>query len=141
LKPAAAGIDATLDYERGERRETTRSWLRVGRPCWWSRRRDANVVPQRQWPELATSVERSRRPTAFASERLVHAALSNVAFDADGTAIRAAVEAEARVLLAPDEEKVAAFEAVRSALAHPVVQRAAKAVDCSPRRRADARAA
>ena len=73
------------------------------------------------------SADRSGRPAGPRFGTLVHATLAAVDLTADAAAIRAAAAAQAQLLGSPPDEVDAAITAVRSALAHPLLQRASRA--------------
>lgn len=72
-----------------------------------------------------TDTARVGRPTGKRFGVLVHAVLAEIDFEADGAAIEAAARAQARLLGASAGDVSAAVVAVRDALAHAVVRRAA----------------
>jgi ATP-dependent exoDNAse (exonuclease V) beta subunit len=72
-----------------------------------------------------TEAARHSRPTGTRFGTLVHAALAEVDFGADEGRIARIAAAQGRLLGAPKEEVVAAASAVRDALLHPIMKRAA----------------
>jgi ATP-dependent exoDNAse (exonuclease V) beta subunit len=72
-----------------------------------------------------TEAARHSRPTGTRFGTLVHAALAEVDFGADEARIAKITAAQGRLLGAPQEEVMAAASAVRDALAHPLMKRAA----------------
>ena len=78
----------------------------------------------------STGAWREDRPRGPRLGTLVHAVLAEVPFDADEALARALTEAQGRLLGASDDEIGAAAEAVRAALAHPLLRRAARAARC-----------
>ncbi|MBO6934647.1 MAG: UvrD-helicase domain-containing protein [Deltaproteobacteria bacterium] len=76
---------------------------------------------------VSTDAAHDPRPRGARFGTLVHLALAEVPFDADGGAIDALVRAHARLVGATDDERDAAGRAVRAALSHPLLVRAAAA--------------
>jgi ATP-dependent exoDNAse (exonuclease V) beta subunit len=85
--------------------------------------------------EESTDAGRDARPGGKRFGILVHALLATVPFDASPVELEAASRAQARAIGASPEEVTAAAEAVRAALAHPVLQQA-RAAGTSCRREA-----
>jgi ATP-dependent exoDNAse (exonuclease V) beta subunit len=75
------------------------------------------------------------RPGGGRFGSLVHATLAVIPLDADETAVRAVVEAQARLLAATAEEAEAAVERVARALEHPILREAAAAATRGETRR------
>jgi len=71
--------------------------------------------------------DRAGRPGGKRFGALVHATLAVVDLDADDAQVRAATEAEGRLLGASEPEVSAAIGAANAALAHPLLRRAADA--------------
>jgi ATP-dependent exoDNAse (exonuclease V) beta subunit len=84
--------------------------------------------------ELVITVEKTprpgERPSGIRFGTLVHTILRDVDFAAPDDDVRRLAELHARLLDAPDEEVAAASAAVRSALGHPLMARAAVAARC-----------
>jgi ATP-dependent exoDNAse (exonuclease V) beta subunit len=80
-------------------------------------------------PVERTGVERGARPRGARFGTLVHAILAHVPLSAPSD-IEALAEALGRVVFATPEEVDAAAAAVRAALAHPLLERAARAREC-----------
>jgi ATP-dependent exoDNAse (exonuclease V) beta subunit len=76
---------------------------------------------------LSTETPRTGRPHGRRFGTLVHAVLAAVELGADGAEVADVALAQGRLVGASPEEIAAAADAVRGALAHPVLQRAAKA--------------
>jgi len=76
--------------------------------------------------ELGTSGSDRPRGTRFGT--LVHAVLAHVPLDAGVEDVRAVASRQARMMNAPPAEVDAAIDAVRAALAHPLLERARDAV-------------
>jgi ATP-dependent exoDNAse (exonuclease V) beta subunit len=76
----------------------------------------------------AVSRTRMERPSGRRFGALVHAVLATVALDATSKEIRAAAEANGRLMDATVEEVDAAIITVGAALKHPLMQRAARAI-------------
>ncbi len=74
----------------------------------------------------STDRDRSRRPGGRRFGSLVHAVLAVVDLRDAPARIRAAAEAQGRLLGCPEEEVAAAAEAVEAALEHPLLVRAAR---------------
>jgi ATP-dependent helicase/nuclease subunit A len=74
------------------------------------------------------ALDRTERPAGKRFGALVHAALAAVDLDADEPAVRAAARLHGSLLGAPDDEVEATAVAVRAALAHPLLRRAAACV-------------
>ena len=72
---------------------------------------------------------RPGRPGGVRFGSLVHGVLELIPFDSD-VDVEAFVHQQARLLDATEEERLAALEAVRSALCHPLIVRAAASADC-----------
>ncbi len=70
------------------------------------------------------------RPTGARFGTLVHTILRDVGLEGDETQIADVARLHARVLEAGPEEEAAAADAVRSALAHPLLQQAASSAQC-----------
>ena len=70
------------------------------------------------------------RPTGARFGTLVHAVLADVPFDAEDEVVRGLAQTQGRLLGASAEEVEAAVEAVRGALGHPLLRRAAEATRC-----------
>jgi ATP-dependent helicase/nuclease subunit A len=77
-----------------------------------------------------TAAPREGRPRGARFGTLVHAVLAHVPLAADERAVTDMATLQQRVLGATDGERVAAVLAVLSALAHPLMQRAAQAAEC-----------
>jgi len=78
----------------------------------------------------STDVSRAGRPRGARFGTVVHAVLAAVPLDADDRIIRRLAAAHATMAGAPGEECDAAVDAVRAALRHPLMQRAAAAETC-----------
>jgi ATP-dependent exoDNAse (exonuclease V) beta subunit len=76
----------------------------------------------------ATAAERHARPHGKRFGILVHAMLASVPLDGDATTIADASRIQARILGAPPDEAAAARDVVAAALAHPLLERARKAL-------------
>ena len=72
---------------------------------------------------------RTGRPGGVRFGSLVHGVLELIPFDSD-VDVEPFVHQQARLLDATEEERLAALEAVRSALCHPLIVRAAASADC-----------
>ncbi len=70
------------------------------------------------------------RPGGIRFGTLVHTVLRDVAFDAGEDDVRSLARLHARMLDSTDEEVAAAVDAVRGALGHPLLQRAAASERC-----------
>jgi ATP-dependent exoDNAse (exonuclease V) beta subunit len=77
-----------------------------------------------------TPGERDGRPRGARFGALVHAILAHVSLDADGVLIAAIAALHARILGASEHERTAAVAAVSAALVHPLMLRAAQALEC-----------
>lgn len=75
------------------------------------------------------------RPGGPRFGELVHAVLATVELDADGTQVGAVVRGQSRLLGATEEEAEAAMDIASSALAHPLLRRAAAAAKAGALRR------
>ncbi|MGH8014379.1 MAG: UvrD-helicase domain-containing protein [Candidatus Binataceae bacterium] len=82
-------------------------------------------LPEATAIEMEEVARAADRPHGVRFGTLVHAALSRVSLDATRADISAVVEFNARILAAPAEEIAAAVDAVTSALASPLMLRAA----------------
>ena len=80
-------------------------------------------------PLQHTAVDRSSRPAGRRFGALVHAVLAEVPLDADRPAIAVHVAAQGRRIGATEIELPAAVDAVEATLAHPLLRRAAVAVE------------
>jgi ATP-dependent helicase/nuclease subunit A len=80
--------------------------------------------------EVLAAERTGARPTGRRFGSLVHAVLATVSLDADADAIASTTAVQARLLGADAVEQQAAAEAVRAALAHPLLRRAAAARLC-----------
>ncbi len=85
------------------------------------------VTEGREVSTVSTGAWHEGRPTGPRFGTLVHAILADIPFEAAGGATRALARAHGRLLGATPAEIDAAAEAVSSALAHPLLQRAASA--------------
>ena len=97
------------------------------------------VAPATEWAETHPDIRGADRVEVVETERaatrprgrrfgtLVHAVLSGVGLDDDASRVEAYAAAQARLLGASDLERDAAAGAVRAALAHPLIRRAAAA--------------
>lgn len=91
---------------------------------------DAAAASATQQPEVRVEVVEHRvveRPGGRRFGGLVHAMLASVCLDAGADAIEAAAAINARLFGTSDEERAAAIVTVTSALAHPIMRRAARA--------------
>jgi ATP-dependent exoDNAse (exonuclease V) beta subunit len=94
-------------------------------PAAWAARDPAEAPAEGEVALADTGVSRAERPHGKRFGTLVHAVLAAVDLDAGEDAIRTAAAAEGRLMGAPDEEVVSAIVAVRAALDHPLLRRAA----------------
>jgi ATP-dependent helicase/nuclease subunit A len=85
------------------------------------------IAPPKDVVIEVTDATRRARPHGKRFGILVHAVLATVALDADDNAIADASRIQGRVAGASDEEVAAARDVVRSALSHPLMDRARKA--------------
>jgi ATP-dependent exoDNAse (exonuclease V) beta subunit len=126
---AAEGVRAHAEWQ-AERRRTlehgARPLLRV-EPVTSLARSDLGVVLTASVRIEYTSAERAARPGGVRFGTLVHAVLAEIALSADDAAIARLVGARARLLEASAAEIHAAQAAVRAALGHPLLRRAAQA--------------
>ena len=76
------------------------------------------------------SSRRADRPHHKRFGTLVHAVLAEAPLDADTRAVERVAAQQARLVGAPEDEALAAAEAVRAALAHPLMKRAARSSEC-----------
>jgi ATP-dependent helicase/nuclease subunit A len=78
----------------------------------------------------STDADRARRPHGKRFGILVHAVLASVALDASDLVVAVAARAQGRLVGATAEEVDAAATAATLALAHPLLRRAARALEC-----------
>ena len=98
---------------------------------------EAALAEEELPPVEVIEIERpdTPRPGGERFGSLVHATLAVISLDADEAAVRALVEAQARLLAAPPDEIEAAAERVTTALAHPILRQAAEAAKRGEARR------
>lgn len=123
-RAADASIAAHAAWRDGQRAAVlaaARPSLTVHKVTDAAREGDAPSVPVHEVPERDAARPRGKR---FGT--LVHAALAAVELRAKRAEIARVVETQARLVGASDEERDAAARAVLAALAHPLLERAAK---------------
>jgi len=81
-------------------------------------------------PSVETELERSGRPCGKRFGSLVHEVLAEVSFDATAAQVEACSALQGVRLGSSSEEVAAASVAVKAALVHPLLQRAAASPDC-----------
>jgi ATP-dependent helicase/nuclease subunit A len=80
--------------------------------------------------EVVTAARSARRAAGRRFGSLVHNVMRDVPLDADHRAIQRLIDWNVRLLGSPEEEREAAAEAIESALAHPLLDRARGAQRC-----------